>query len=186
MTTREQYKSRFQQLESEIEQLDKETEAARMELEKRKLNHDSEEYKKAFGEFWRAVGQPNKDKKEQLQREANHCRIRSLEKFYCNRHLYTDIQPYEVIEVQSDTQLKLRSMNYVQTQGSVDRLRESFEPGGFMGHFDNSVQEWICTPDPKGITVIVRRHRDGHFYEPNDDIPYVLSDRPVRYRDFNF
>lgn len=184
MTTREQYKSRWQQLEFEIAALKKENEDGYRSLPD--LPHDSKEWKEAFRKYCDETCIPNKEAIVRKETEANHCRIRSLEKYYCNRHLYTDIQPYEVIEVISDTRLKLRSMNYVQTNGSVERLRESFEPGGFLGHFDNSVQEWICTSDPKGIVVEVRLRRDGCFYEVNGGIPYILCDKPKRYRDFNF
>ena len=184
MTTREQYKTRWQQLESEIAALNKSIEEGYKALPK--VPHESNEWQEAWNGFWDKINHPAKLKIDILSREAEQCRIRSLEQFYCNRHLYTDIQPYEVIEVLSDTRLKLRSMNYVQTQGSVDRLRESFEPGGFCGHFDNSVQEWICTPDEKGIVVEVRQRKDGFFYEVGDSIPYVLCDKPRRYRDFNF
>ena len=184
MTTIEQYKSRCQQLESDIYQLKNEIDAALMRLPS--VPHDSKEYNEAFGKCYQETIQPCKEKIDLLQRELNVCKTRSLEKFYCNRHLYSDIQPYEVIEVLSDTRLKLRSMNYIQTEGSVERLRKSFEPGGYVGHFDNSVQEWICTPDEKGIVVEVRQRKDGHFYEVGDSIPYVISDKPVRFRDFNF
>ena len=183
MTTREQYKSRWQQLESEIASLQEEC-----DREYRNLPGapNSEEWRQAFNKYFETVSQPLSAKIHELKKEAERCRIRSLEKFYCNRHLYSDVQPYEVIEVISDTRLKLRGMDYVQTDGSVERLRESFSPGGFCGHFDNSVQEWICTPDPKGIVVEVRRRKDGHFYEVNDSIPYVLSDKPIKFKDFNF
>ena len=184
MTTREQYKSRCQQLESELQRV-KEAEIKAYESLPN-VPHESKEFQDAYEEYLKNVCRPNIEKKKALNKELLTCRIRSLGKFYCNRHLYSDIQPYEVIEVLSDTRLKLRRMNYVQTNGSVERLRRSFEPSGFCGHFDNSVQEWICTPDEKGIVVEVRQRKDGHFYEANDSIPYVLCDEPRRYRDFNF
>lgn len=184
MTTREQYRSRWQQLESEIAALKKENEEEYRKLPD--IPHDSKEWKDCFNKYVKKICIPNKEKIVAKEIEANICRIRSLEKFYCNRHLYSDIQPYEVVEVLSDTRLKLRSMNYVQTNGSVERLRQSFEPGGFFGHFDNSVQEWICTPDENGIVIEVRQHKDRCFYEANGSIPYILCDKPKRYRDFNF
>lgn len=184
MTTRYQYKNRWQQLESEIAELQKQCDEEYRKLPD--VSHDSKEWLEAFDGYFQKISKPNRAKIDQLKKEAEYCRIRSLDKFYCNRHLYSDVQPYEVIEIISDNRLKLRGMNYVQTQGSVERLRESFSPGGFLGHFDNSVQEWICTPDTTGIVVEVRRRKDGHFYEVNGSIPYVLSDKPIRYRDFNF
>ncbi len=184
MTTRYQYKNRWQQLESEIAELQKQSDEEYKKLPA--VSHECKAWQKAFDGYYSKILMPNKAKIEELRKEAEYCRIRSLDQFYCNRHLYSDIQPYEVIEIISDNRLKLRSMDYVQTNGSVERLKESFSPGGFCGHFDNSVQEWICTSDPKGIVVEVRRRKDGHFYETNDSIPYVLSDKPRRYRDFNF
>jgi hypothetical protein len=184
MTTRYQYKNRWEQLESEIKALQKQSDEEYKRLPA--VSHESRAWQKAFDKYFAEILRPNKEKIEVKKKEAEYCRIRSLEQFYCNKHLYSDIQPYEVIEIVSDTWLKLRSMNYVQTDASVERLRESFTPGGFCGHFDNSVQEWICTPDPNGIVVEVRRRKDGHFYEVGGSIPYVISDQPRRYRDFNF
>lgn len=184
MTTREQYRSRWQQLESEIAKLKAENEEALRTLPD--LPRDTKEWKEASSKCYWDVIKPNKERIDALQKESNECRIRSLEKFYCNRHLYSDIQPYEVIGITSDTKLRLRSMNAVQTEESVKRLKESFSPGGFLGHFDNDEQEWVCTSDDKGIIVDVRRRKDGHFYEVNDSIPYVLSDKPVKFKDFNF
>lgn len=184
MTTKGQYKIRWQQLESEIEAVKKENVEEYAKLPD--IPHDSKEWKDRFGKYVKDISVPNKEKIISLELEAEQCRIRSLDKFYCNRHLHSDIQPYEVIEVLSDTRLRLRSMNYVQTNDSVERLRKTFEPGGFLGHFDNSVQEWICTPDENGTVVEVRRRKDRCFYETNGSIPYVLSDKPRMFRDFNF
>lgn len=184
MTSREQYKSKWQQLVSEIARLEAESTEAYKALPK--VPRESKEFQKAFGDYWSKICKPNKDMIESLQKEAEYCRIRSLERIYCNRHLYSDIQPYEVIEVLSDTRLRLRSMNYTMDSGCMKRLNESFKPGGFMGNFDNSVQEWVCSSDETGIVIEVRKHKDGHFYEANNCIPYVLSDKPRRFRDFNF
>lgn len=184
MTTKEQYRNRWQKLVSKIDRLNAESENAYKALPN--VTHDSKEFQKAFDGYYNKICKPNKDKIDSMQREAEQCRIRSLDKFYCNCHLYSDINPYEVIEVISDNSLKLRSMSSVQTAESVERLRESFIPGGFCGNFDNLVQEWICTPDRNGIVVTVHKRKDGHFYETGGSTPYVLSDKPKRYRDFNF
>lgn len=184
MTTREQYRSRWQQLESEIADLQKQMDEEYKKLPK--VPHDSPEWLEVWDGYYNKICKPARAKIDQLSKDAKYCRIRSLDQFYCNRHLYSDVQPYEVIEVISDTRLKLRSMNAVQTEESVKRLKESFSPGGFLGHFDNDEQEWVCTSDDKGIIVDVRRRKDGHFYEVNDSIPYVLSVKPVKFKDFNF
>lgn len=184
MTTRYQYKNRWQQLVSEIDELKKQSDDEYKKLPD--VPHDSTEWHEAWNGYYHRIFKPNREKIDKLSIEAEYCRIRSLDQFYCNRHLYSDVQPYEVTEVISDNHLKLRSMNSVQTEESVKRLKESFSPGGFLGHFENSVQEWICTSDPKGIVVEVRRRKDGHFYEHGGSIPFVLSDKPVKFRDFNF
>ncbi len=184
MTTKDQYRSRWMQLESNIQQLQASSSEAYKNLPA--VPHESKEWKIAFNNYFYDILIPIKNEIRKLQSEAEYCRIRSLNKFYCNRHLFCDIQPYEVINVVSDTRLRLRSMNYKQTNGGVERLKESFVPGGYIGHFDNSVQEWICTEDPTGIIVEVRMRKNGFFYEVNDSTPYILSDKPKRYRDFNF
>lgn len=125
----------------------------------------------------------------QKQREIE-CKIKKIdteliEKKYANRHGYSDIEPYEVIEEKTPNMYTIRWMESVQTEKSKKELRESFVAGGFLGHYDNNLQEWNCTPCEDYGCFTIRRHKDGNWYDVNHQ-KYFISDRPIKFCDFNF
>ena len=105
---------------------------------------------------------------------------------YLNKRLYTDIAPFEVLRQISSTKLLVRSMKVELEEDSKKKLNDSFTPGGFVGHFDNSLQEWIITPDPSATPFEVRKRKDGFYYLSKGCLPFVPSDHPVFFHDYNF
>lgn len=105
---------------------------------------------------------------------------------YLNKRFYTDIKPFEVLRQISATKLLVRSMKVKLEEDSKKKLNDSFTPGGFVGHFDNSLQEWIITPDPSATPFEVRRRKDGFYYLSKGCLPFVPSDHPVFFHDYNF
>ena len=82
MTTRYQYKNRWEQLESEIAELQKQSDEEYKKLPA--VSHECKAWQKAFDGYYSTILRPNKEKIEKMKREAEYCRIRSLDKFYCN------------------------------------------------------------------------------------------------------
>lgn len=165
------------------------------QLEEVKSEHDALYDNKEFRE-WVREGQDIRspwwdkscslhDKERELEDKVRELQIRSAEKKYCNEHLYTDVNPYEVIKEKSDTCWVIREMEAKETQESVEARMESFVPGGFCGHFDNDVQEWVFESNPKNPLVTVRLHKDGFFYTPSGG-RFVMNDHPIKIYDFNF
>lgn len=105
---------------------------------------------------------------------------------YLNRRLYTDIKPFEVLSQISATKLLIRDMKYEMEAEAEKKLRDSFIPGGFTGHFDNSLQKWNITPDEDATPFVVRKRRDGLYYMAGDCFPFIPAEEPVYYYDYNF
>jgi hypothetical protein len=113
--------------------------------------------------------------------------VLAAEKKYANQHLYSDIQPWEVIDEKSPTRIVVRAMRSQIRPEAARALQESFVAGGFFGHFDNDAQKWDITPDKDGVVVELRKHKDGHWYEAGDrHCPFVLATEPVKRYDYNF
>jgi hypothetical protein len=77
-------------------------------------------------------------------------------------------------------------MNSEMEETAAKKLEESFRQGGFAGHFDNSLQEWIITPDPLAAPFVVRKRKDGLYYQSGDYFPYKPAGQPVYFYDYNF
>jgi hypothetical protein len=112
----------------------------------------------------------------------------TLPKIYMNRMCYTDIEPYEVVKINTVKNITIRPMKSVETQESKAARIASFIPGGFCGHTDNSVQQWDITSDEtidEKDYITVRMHKDGRYYDAQGGV-YIISKTPTRYYDFNF
>ena len=94
---------------------------------------------------------------------------------YCNLHLYSDIMPFEVVNVKSKTTVEIRRMD------SVLIKAPSMEPGGFVGHYENDEQEWSFSSNETYPTKIVRLTKNGWGCGN-----FLMSDKPIRLHDYNF
>lgn len=104
---------------------------------------------------------------------------------YANRALFSDIRPYEVVKVISENKIEIREMDAVETEASREARSNTFHEGGFVGHYDNSVQEWNITSNVNKPIIIIRKHKDGKWYCAGGS-KYTLSDTPKKFYDFNF
>ncbi len=105
---------------------------------------------------------------------------------YMNRHGYTDMHPYEVIRIDTPKKMIIREMLATETEESKKRRKETFVPTGFLGISDNDVQEWdIRSQDISDFDFAVRLHGDGFWYDANGN-RYTMSDKPIKFYDFNF
>lgn len=158
------------------------------------LETDLETYRKA----WRASGYDDHDayvsynKTERSLKQAKkdaefYSMIASGVALYANQFFYSDVEPWEVLEIKTDRCIVVREMKAEITAEGRKKLQESFVPGGFIGHFDNDAQEWKITPDPDGCVATIRRHKDGGFYLPGSRGTFFkLSTKPFKKYDYNF
>lgn len=87
---------------------------------------------------------------------------------YANKHYYSDVRPYEIIEWKSETRVVLREMD------TADY--------GPMGEYCDT---YISNPNYP--TFEVREHKNGGLYDAGtNSCPYILSDEPYYRRDPSF
>ena len=154
-------------------------------LEEIKAGGDTAEARHAAWEKYWPLMKPVQEKIKSLKEELQHAVFMSLEKKYMTQCLHSDANPYEVIEERTEKLWIVRRMKAEETEESKQRRSTSFAMGGFLGHFDNSVQDWHIEPDPEGEVVAIRLHIDGRWYDAYG-LRYVPSQKPYKFYDFNF
>ena len=171
----------LEELTAELENIrDKQMKNDELYAENLKEDFNSPELK-----VYREINRRLINEKNSIQDNISRIRTDLIEKKYANRIMYTDIIPYEVVEERTPNKYIIRLMDYKQTEDSKIRLRESFVSGGFVGHFDNEVQEWNMTSNNENGKFSIRRHKDGYFYDIYGG-RYSISHKPKRFYDFNF
>lgn len=101
---------------------------------------------------------------------------------YLNRHLFSDICPFEVIRVISEKTVEIRAMNAVLDP----EWKRDFIPGGFFGHTANNCsQRYIYSQNLEAPIVRARLTKSG-IWSVGGEARYVASDKPQRFYDFNF
>lgn len=162
----------------------------------------AEQRRAAIGKSWREAEKAgDKERAERLyqswKQEREDCwfmerrraeiKVLLCEKKYANQHLYTDTNPFEVVEELSDKRILVRAMKCTIKPEAKEALQASFVPGGFIGHFDNDKQEWNYESDASAPLIELRKHKDGRWYETGSrHCPFTLSDHPVKFYDYNF
>lgn len=107
-----------------------------------------------------------------------------MEKF-ANQHLYTDVEPFEVVRVISDKTIEIRKMKYRELDWGID-----FVAGGFFGHVTNQDrQRWLITSDETQPVVKARFNKPKghkHGFWKSEYGRHFLSDQPIKFYDYNF
>ena len=133
--------------------------------------HQAEKYKKEL---------------EQLKKELDFHYLMGLEKKYMNKYLFTDVCPYEVTYEITHKMFMIRPMKCTIKKEALEKMRETFVLGGFLGHTDNSLQEWDIESDQNASEICVHLKKDGYWYETGSSIKFKLSDKPMKVYDYNF
>lgn len=97
-------------------------------------------------------------------------------KSFCNLHLYTDIEPYEVVQVINPKKVVIRPMHATK----ISEMK--FVSGGFAGHCTNNFdQKWSfeSLPDAQTITITLTKKGWGQGM-------HRMSDKPIKFYDYNF
>ena len=116
----------------------------------------------------------------EAQRKQHMFRVKQFNFKYANQHLYTDIEPWEVVNVISAKTIEIRKMKAVE----ADWGRE-FVAGGFFGHTPNNQdQKWLIGSDETQPVIRARLNKKG-FYK-SDYGRHFLADQPIKFYDYNF
>lgn len=97
-------------------------------------------------------------------------------KSYCNEHFYSDVHPYEVVQVISDKKVVVRPMREIRKTDPI------IQPGGFAGHCINNREiEYDYESMPDAPTKTIKLHKRGWNHGQ-----FRMSDRPIYFYDYNF
>ena len=99
---------------------------------------------------------------------------------YANLHMYTDVNPYEIVRVASVKTMYVRPM--IAMKGE---WKKKVAPGGFCGHVVNQLdQKWSVVSDPTADAIAIRKQKDGSWKSKNGR--HILSCTPRKFYDYNF
>lgn len=100
---------------------------------------------------------------------------------YANRYGYSDVNPFEIVRRISDKTIEVREMNAERDPS----WKPEVVPGGFSFVFlNNNTQKWIITSDESRKPVRIRLGKNG--WKDSHGNRYDLSDKPVKFYDYNF
>lgn len=102
-------------------------------------------------------------------------------KQYANCHLYSDIEPYEVVNIISEKTVEVRLMETVQT-----KFPQDVKIAGYPPHtLDNNNQEYTYISNPKETNIRIRwSDKKKGWY--NKGSLFIMSDKPIKFYDYNF
>ena len=101
---------------------------------------------------------------------------------YANQYGYSDVYPFEVVNVISDKTIEVREMDAERDES----VKLEWAPGGFAGHCINQRdQKWFITSNPSNPVIRIRLSAKKGWQDKHGR-RFGLSDKPVRFYDYNF
>jgi hypothetical protein len=101
---------------------------------------------------------------------------------YANHLGYSDVNPFEVVNVVSDKTIEVREMNTVRD----DSIKLEFHVGGFSAHCSNQRdQKWTITSDETAPVIRIRLSKNKGWKDKYGR-RFQLADQPVKFYDYNF
>ena len=127
-----------------------------------------------------------------LHKKRDECisKIDNIEKeladvLYLNEILYSDVNPYEVVEMITPNKWIVRELDATLKPEAKKDIQDSFCPGGFVGHVDNGYQEWDIRVNEKNPLITVFRGRKTRYFKIGG-MPMSMTLSPIKIYDFNF
>ena len=127
-----------------------------------------------------------------LHKKRDECisKIDNIEKeladvLYLNEILYSDVNPYEVVEMITPNKWIVRELYATLKPEAKKDIQDSFCPGGFVGHVDNDYQEWDIRVNEKNPLITVFRGRKNRYFKIGG-MPMSMTLSPIKIYDFNF
>ena len=127
-----------------------------------------------------------------LHKKRDECisKIDNIEKeladvLYLNEILYSDVNPYEVVEMITPNKWIVRELYATLKPEAKKDIQDSFCPGGFVGHVDNGYQEWDIRVNEKNPLITVFRGRKNKYFKIGG-MPMSMTLSPIKIYDFNF
>lgn len=102
---------------------------------------------------------------------------------YANCHGYSDVTPFEVMRVVSKSTMDVRRMDAERDE----TFKLEFHVGGFSANCSNQDdQRWIITSDTTNQITRIRYSKANQRWQDSSGSRYLLSDKPVKFYDYNF
>jgi hypothetical protein len=100
---------------------------------------------------------------------------------YANHYGYSDVTPYEVVRRVSDKTIEIREMDAERDES----VKLEFHVGGYSAHCSNQRdQKWFIASNPENRVIRIRLGKQG--WKDKHGRKFGLSDKPVRFYDYNF
>ena len=106
-------------------------------------------------------------------------------KAFANFSGYSDVEPFEVVDVRTENKVVIRAMKAERAEG----WKPEFVSGGFSAHCTNNDDQrnsWSISPDEDGRLVTIRWSKAKMRWQCADGSRYYMSDTPSKKYDFNF
>ena len=125
------------------------------------------------------------EKKDEFMSKIDSIEKELADVLYLNEMLYSDVNPYEVVEMITPNKWAIRELDTALKPEARKNIHESFCPGGFAGHVDNDCQEWDITVNEKNPLITVFRGRKNKYFKIGG-MPMSMTLSPIKIYDFNF
>ena len=125
------------------------------------------------------------EKKDEFMSKIDSIEKELADVLYLNEMLYSDVNPYEVVEMITPNKWIIRELDTTLKPEARKNIHESFCPGGFAGHVDNDCQEWDITVNEKNPLITVFRGRKNKYFKIGG-MPMSMTLSPIKIYDFNF
>jgi len=124
------------------------------------------------------IGDYEKILKEELQKKLDNPTVG----MYANFHGWSDVNPYEIVEVRTANKIMVRAMN-----AEIDpEWNPEVILGGFSGHtVNNYSQKWIITSCEDAPLIAIRKNKRGEWKDASGR-RFVISEHAVKFYDYNF
>ena len=100
---------------------------------------------------------------------------------YANHYGYSDVNPFEIVRRISEKTLEIREMKAERDNS----WKPDFVQGGFCGTVVNQrEQRWIINSNSESRVFRIRLGKKG--WKDSNGNRYGLSDKPVKFYDYNF
>lgn len=141
------------------------------------INERRSEFGEEFNCVLRKVLDDHDTARRRLKKYLESALFRFKIRKYCNLHLFSDIEPCEVVEIISKRKVKIRKMDAV-----IKTAPKDFHAGGFSGNFsDNDQQRWECVSNSENEIEVITLTKNGWGCGR-----YKMSDQPRKFYDYNF
>ena len=112
------------------------------------------------------------------------CRVVPVKLGFANNALYSDVEPFEIVRVDSDKTIEVRAMDATM----ADDWKPNMVSGGFAFHCTNNDDQrkaWVITSNEANPVVRIRKQKNGTWYNKSNG-RFFLAEQPAKKYDFNF